>query len=187
MMHTTCKISLYAIIAAIIIATTPVSLAPDVTPIQQLFVIKELKPDLERIGILWNESAVDTGTLLPQIQRAGASTGIQVIIANVAEMKDIAPTYRMLVRDNDVQALWIISDDGTVDSDIGRSYLIKNATQQGIPIFAPTELWVNEGASVAFKKVENVVALVVNQAAANALSLTIPEKYLERTQFLAMN
>lgn len=158
----------------------------DVTPLQQLFVFKELKPDIQRIGIIWNEDSANRGALMPKIQQASASTGIEVFVANVKELKEIAPQYRTLVRNNDIQALWIVENDGVVDSAIGQKFLLKETTQKGIPILAPTEEWVNNGATVSLKRAEGQIQLVVNQAAASALALAIPEKYQERTQY-AMN
>lgn len=171
----------------IFMAANPNSIGSNsVTPLQQLFVFKELKPDVQRVGIIWNEDSGNRDALMPKIQQASASTGIKIFMANVKELKEIAPQYRRLVRDNDIQALWVVENDGVVDSDIGQKFLLKETTKQGIPIIAPTEDWVNAGATVSLKRAEGQIQLVVNQAAANALSLAIPEKYVERTQY-AMN
>lgn len=171
----------------ILTAATPAPTgSSDVTPLQQLFVFKELKPDVKRVGIIWNEASANRDVLMPKVQQASASTGIEVFVANVKDMKEIAPQYRTLVRNHNIQALWVVENDGVVDTAIGKKFLLKETTQKGIPIFAPSEDWVNEGAAVSLKRSEGQIQLVVNQAAANAFALSIPEKYLERTQF-AMN
>lgn len=164
----------------------PTAFPSGVTPIQQMFVMKELKPDIERVGIIWDKN-VNRDDVMPQIQRAAASAGVKVFVAAVSDIKEIAPMFRDLVRTNNVNALWIVDEDRVVSSDIGRKYLIKTATEFGLPIFAPTPKWVNEGAAVALKKESDGIQLVVNKAAAQAASLKIPEKYLDRTQYLASN
>ncbi|GIV61236.1 MAG: ABC transporter substrate-binding protein [Rhodothermaceae bacterium] len=168
-------------------AAVPEPLEEGPTPIQQLFVIKELKPGLERIGLIWDKNVTDTGALMPQVQRASASTGIKVFLAEVADLKDVAPQFRTLAREHQVQAIWILESTGVMDNGVTRSFIIKNATSAGLPVFAPSEAWVNEGASVAVIKDDGGISLLVNKAAAEAMSLTIPEKYLERTQYLALN
>ena len=95
--------------------------------------------------------------------------------------------FRDLVRTNDIDVLWIVGDDKVVDSDIARKFLIKSATEHGIAVFAPSEKWVNAGAAVALAKDGDSIRLLVNKAAAQATALSIPEKYLERTQYLASN
>ena len=52
---------------------------------------------------------------------------------------------------------------------------------------APTSDWVNEGAAFALKEGSEGIEFVVNQSVADATSLTIPEKYKEKTEFLTMN
>ncbi|QXD16057.1 ABC transporter substrate-binding protein [Rhodocaloribacter litoris] len=181
------RIAVLSFVLALAGAATPVRLEDGPTPIQQMFVIKELKPDIERIGLIWDKNATDTEALMPQVQRASASTGIKVFLAEVTDLKDVAPQFRTLTREHQVQAIWILESTGVVDNSVTRSFIIKNATSANMPVFAPTEAWINEGASVAVLKKDGAISLLVNRAAAEAMSLTIPEKYLERIQYLAMN
>ncbi|NNF58900.1 MAG: hypothetical protein HKN04_11745 [Rhodothermaceae bacterium] len=124
---------------------------------------------------------------MPQVQRAGASTSIKVFLAEVSNLKDVAPQFRTLVRQHDVQAIWIVDASGVISNSVARSFLIENATKKNLPIFATGDDWVSEGASVAVQKGEAGIQLRVNRAAAEAMSLQIPEKYIERTEYLAAN
>ncbi len=63
--------------------------------------------------------------------------------------------------------------------------MIKNAVKGDILLFAPSEDWVDEGAFITMKKQDGKIFLVVNKSAADALSLTVPQKYAEHRQFLA--
>lgn len=155
------------------------------TPTQQLFVLKELKPNIERVGIVWKTSTADT--YMADVQRAGAAAGVQVVVAAVGEIKEVAPSFRNLLRDHQIDALWVIDNDGLMDSDVVRKFLIKSTLEANIPLLVPSSDWVEQGASLTLTSSADGVALIVNQAAANALALTVPEKYKPRTQFFAAN
>ncbi len=168
-------------------AVAPLPAGNGATIIQQMFVIKELKPAVERVGIMLDPNVSSVEKLMPQIQRAGASTGVKVFLTEVKDLKDVAPRYRKLIRDHEIQALLIVNGEGVMGNPIARSFLIKNATTASIPVFAPDADWINEGASVSITKVNGSISLLVNRAAASATALQIPEKYLERTEYLAVN
>ncbi len=159
----------------------------DVTPIQQLFLIKELKPDISRIGVIWDKSATSRDQILPQLERASAATGIKVIVGEVSNLQEVAPQFRTLLRDHKIEALWILEESGLLGRAATRSFLIKSATQAGMPVFAPSETWLKEGACVTWRKDAGGIQLVVNKAVAEAMGITIPDKYQNRTAFLAMN
>ena len=159
-----------------------------VSPLQQLFVLKEIQPDIERVGIIWTEDRASASGLLTQIQQASAWTGITVFLSYTKEITDVAPAYRDLIRKNDVQAIWILDDeDPIVSSRIGREFLIKNTASQGIPLIAPTSGWVENGAHISFFHDGSTVRLTVNKRSADAAALSIPQRYHERTEFLAVN
>lgn len=156
--------------------------APPLTPIQQMFILKEMKPDVERVGIIWREDSPQHDDLMPQVQRASSASDVQVFVAYVDNIRDVAPSYRTLRRKHDIDVLWILEDDDTVGSDVAREYLIKTATQNGIPLLAPSSNWVNEGAPVSLQNADGDIQIVVNKAAAAATALDVPDKY--ETQYL---
>lgn len=185
-MHHAVKGALLFVVALITTASFPASVDNDVTPMQQMFIMKELKPDIQRLGIIWASAGSDEEKML-KIRRAGTSLKMQLFLAEIGGLSDIAPQFRTLKQTHNIQALWIVENDGLVDSSTGKGFLIKNALQAGIPIFAPSEDWVNAGACATMTKKDGGIHLVVNETAAKALSISVPEKYLERTQFLASN
>ncbi len=163
-------------------APTP---SADVTPIQQLFILKELKPDVKRVGIVWSSDRSDKDVLLKKIQQAATSTGVEIFLAEAGAVKDVAPKFRNLVDKHSIQVLWIVGDDGLVDQQVVRTYLVKQATKSLIPILAPNADWITAGASVALTRADGSTGLIVNRAAAEAMALTIPPQYEERTSYLA--
>ena len=178
------KGTLLLMAAVVVTAFAPASLNSDVTPMQQMYIMKEVKPDLQRVGIIWNTNA-NNEAVLTKIRRAGTSLKVQLFLAEIADLSDIAPQFRQLTRTHKVEAIWVIENDGLVDSKTGKNYLITNAMKSGLPLFAPSEDWVNDGAFISLKKQADGLALFVNKSAADALSLSIPPKYTERTQFAA--
>src|SRR5690625_3468514 len=172
-------------VGLIITASTTATTVP---PLQQLYVLKEIQPNVERVGIIWGKAAHDRSDLMEQIQRASAVTSVAVVIAPVDGVSDIASAYRDLVRQNSVQAIWVVdASDDVVNSRMGRDFLVKNAAGSGITLLAPDEAWVEAGAHLAVFQDGSSVRLKVNKRSADAASLTIPDQYLERTDYLAVN
>lgn len=155
------------------------------TPTQQLFLLKELKPELQRVGVIWRAGTSDD--LMKQVQRAAAGAGLQAVVAPVEDVKDVAPAFRNMRREHQIDALWIVENDGLVDSDLVRKFLIKSTIESGMPLLAPTSDWVEQGASITLTADGDGIGLIVNEAAAAALALDVPAKYRTRTQFLAAN
>lgn len=159
----------------------------DVTPLQQVFIMKELKPDLERIGVLADKSVTEDEVIMSQINRAAAGAGVKVFLAAVESIRDVAPMYRGLRTNHDVQTVWVVTNGGAMSENASRKFVIKEAARDQLPVLAPTEEWVDEGATVALKIEDGQVRLIVNKATSEAVGLTIPAKYAARTAYLAAN
>jgi ABC-type uncharacterized transport system substrate-binding protein len=173
---------------AIVVSVVLPARGSDVSPLQQLFVLKEIRPDLERVGIIWNKDAADASGLMTQVERAAATTGVRVYIAYASGVTDIASVYRDLVRQNNVQAIWVVDgNDEIVGSKMGRDFLIKNTASSGLTLVAPAVEWVEAGAHMSFVRDGANIRLRVNQRAADAARLVIPANILERTDFFAAN
>ena len=183
-MHHVVKGALLLMAAVVGTAFTPVSLSSSVSPMQQMYIMKEVKPDLKRVGIIWNTKTNDEATLT-KIRRAGTSHKVQLFLAEVADLSDVAPQFRQLTRTHKVEAVWVLENDGLVNAKSSKNFLITNAVKFGLPLFAPSEDWVDDGAFIAMKKQADGLSLFVNKSAADALSLSVPSKYAERTRFAA--
>lgn len=155
------------------------------SPMQQLYLMKELVPGLTTVGLIWNESAVDKAAILPKIERASASLGVQVVIANAEALKDISTEFKKLTGNHHIQVLWVVEDDNVVSSAVGQKFLIQNSVISKIPLIAPTVDWVSKGACLTMQKVAGKTKLVVNPQTAKALSIQLPEKYAPNTEFFA--
>ncbi len=156
----------------------------EITPKQYLFMIKELVPGIQTVGILW-KAPPESDEWVEKIERAAAVMQVKVIIAGVADLKDVARQFKNLVDSHNIQALWIFNEGQVLNSNVSRKYIIKNANLSKIPLFAPSLEWISEGACVYLTKEGGKVKLRVNEKTARILNLLVPEKYLPNTEFLA--
>lgn len=150
---------------------------PEVGLIQQLFLLKKLKPDVERIGIIWKKGLSNQESKLKTAKRAAASIQGKLFMGYVQDASDVAEQFRLLTRDHNVQALWIIENDGVVDGSTSKQYLIENAVKKGIPLLAPTSDWVDAGAPLSIAKSDGELELMMNEPAAAATGLEVPSEY----------
>jgi len=174
---------LLALVVGLTAASSPAPSYGTASPAQQLFMMKEVKPDLARIGIIWDGRADDA--VLQQALRAAQGYGVQVFRASVERNQDVGSAFRELHRTHRVQALWVITDTGLIAAEPTRSFLVREATRAGLPILAPSAGWVRDGAPLAVVAQGEGVRLVVNRTVAHALSLQVPAKYGSTTEFLA--
>lgn len=155
---------------------------PTLAPLQQMFLFKELRPQTERVGVFVEKGADEQ--LMKQIRQAAAATQVKVYVAEVVGLSDIAPGFRSLVREHRVDAVWVVTDDGTMASDAARTYLIEQAAKAGVPVLAPTKAWVDAGASVCLVQEGSELRIVLNQAAATLADIDVPSKYSAQTDMV---
>lgn len=158
---------------------------PSAGLIQQMFFLKKMRPDVERIGLIWKRGAEGQEKKIKLANRAVATIEGKLYVGYVEDKSDVADKFRTLTREHDVQALWIIENDGVVNASAPREYLIKNTIKKGIPLLAPSRDWVDAGAPVAIAKEDGAVQILLNEAAANATALEVPEKYQSNTELIA--
>ncbi len=166
----------------------PEALESSATPLQSLFMIKQFMPQVSTVGLMLHTSDNSTSSnLMDQVKRASAAMGVKIVIGNVESLSDVASQFRDLTSTYHIQALWVIQNGSLLNSSISESYLIKNSTLNGIPLFAPNAAWVSAGACAAVVTDGTNTQLVVNQKTLNALGLKVPEKYASVTKILANN
>ncbi len=175
------------LVVSFAIVGTPEALESNATPLQSLFMIKQILPQVTTVGLMYKQSADNNNELLNQVKRASASFGVKIVLADVESLPDVAGQFRDLTSSYHVQALWIIRNSSILDNSVAQAYLIKNATIAGIPLFAPNTDWVTAGACAAVVTDGGNTKLYVNQKTLNALGLKVPEKYASVTQVLASN
>lgn len=153
--------------------------------VQQMFFLNKMRPDVERIGLIWKRGAADQEKTIERANRAVASINSKLYVGYVEDKSDVAEQFRVMTREHDVQAIWVIENDGVVNAAAPREYLIKNTIRQGIPLVAPSRDWVDAGAPVAIAKNGGAIQILLNEQAAKATALKVPEKYQSNTELIA--
>ncbi len=148
---------------------------------QQLFVLKALKPDIQKVGLFVDAAFAADAEQMEDIKRAAAGSQITVHLAAVSSAADVASKFRLLGAEG-VDALWVPSSAGNMAQASARAFLVENAARKRLPLFGPDRSWVSAGAVGAFDG-----ALVFNQRTLTALSLTVPESLAGSAQVLAAN
>ena len=168
-------------------ATAVATPAPPASPLQQLFLLKEIAPNTQRIGVVWTESSPEHELLMKQLNQASKATQIEVVVAYAEGVADVATAFRSLTREHDVDAIWVLEEVGPMSDGLSRTFLIKNAIKSELPLLAPSDEWVREGAALSMRIADGQMQLVANESVCGAMSLNIPEKYLQQTQYLTSN
>jgi len=145
--------------------------------VQRVFFLKKMKPEVKRVGLIWKKGLPDQKTKLKRAKRAVASIGGTLYVGYVEGESEVADQFRLLTRDHDVQALWIVENDGVVNASTPQKYLIKNAIKEGVPLLAPTQGWVDAGAPLTIAKTNGKLQIMLNEPAAKATGLQVPKKY----------
>lgn len=178
------------VLAAALVASSgmPEALESNVTPLQSLYMIKQLVPQTQTVGLMWNQTKINTSDVMPKIERAAATLGVKVVVEDVEQMPDIPTKFRDLTDNYHIQALWIFQDDpDIIGSTNGKEFLITKSTVGGIALFAPNKDWVTSGACATLILEGGSVKLYVNKKTITALGINVPEKLMPDTQFLATN
>ncbi len=166
---------------------SPEALESNVTPLQAIYMIKQLVPNIKSVGLIWKESDESSSAIMDQIKRASGSLRVKIVIADVESLPDVAAQFRDLTDSYHVEALWIIRNADVLANSTAQSFLIKNSALHGIPLFAPDQDWVSAGACAAVVSEGGSTKLYVNQKTLNALGLKVPESDASFTQVLATN
>lgn len=146
-------------------------------PMQQMHFLSKMNPDIKRIGVLWKKGVSGQEQKLSEVKRAIASVKGKLFIAYVEGESDVAEKFRLLTGQHDVDALWVVENDGVVDASAPKQYLVKNAVKEGVPLLAPSKDWVSGGAPVAVAKSNGSFQIVLNEGAAQATGLKVPSQY----------
>lgn len=153
--------------------------------VQQMFFLNKMRSDVERVGLIWKQGAANQEQMIERANRAVASIEGKLYVGYVEDKSGVAEQFRVLTRKHDVQAIWVIENDGVVNASAPRKYLIKNTIKEGIPLVAPSRDWVDAGAPVTIAKNGGAIQILLNERAAEATALEVPEKYQSNTELIA--
>ena len=184
---------------------TNVSGVSDAAPIQtQLDLIKEILPELTKIGMLYNLSEINGKIQVDQATELASAMGIEVVAKGISQDSEIALAAQQLADTTD--ALYLITDNKIISS---VATIIDKANDFGIPVFAAESGQMEAGllasdslsyfdmgkeagsmiTKVLIDKVdiktlpvitEGATQLFVSEVVAESLGITLPDSVLQR-------
>lgn len=178
----------------------------DVAPIKdQLELLKKLVPDTKKIGIVYASGEVNSQVQVDQVKSEAQPMGIEVATQTVSSVNEIQQAVEAL---GDVDAIYVPTDNMVVS---GISSLVQVAEQKKIPVVA-AEAGTVEGGAVATLGIDyeklgeqtgkmaidilkngknpaempvetaNDFTYVINEDAAKAQGVTIPQDILDKAE-----
>lgn len=174
----------------------------DLNPMQaQLELIQEVLPDVATVGIVYSSGEVNSEVQVREAEEAAAGLGIEILTATVTNSSEVQQAAQSL----SVDAILIPTDNVVVSA---AESVIQVAEDNQIPVFASDESTMERGAAAGLsvnytqqgvdaaaialrlldgEEVGNIPVetqtefdLFVNEAAAEAQGITLPEAVIER-------
>ncbi|RMD96428.1 MAG: hypothetical protein D6814_11400 [Calditrichaeota bacterium] len=141
---------------------------------QQIFLIKELKSGIKKIGILCNVS--QHPGLKQKLARIGAQLGISMIIENTPDLLSVSKNFKHLVNQMKVEAIWVFPD-GALNQEVAKKYLVKEAILSKVMLVTSDPEWVKKGATICAQKGNDQIRIFLNKKAVTLLGLEISDGF----------
>lgn len=140
-------------------------------PVEDLFrEMKRLKPDLARVGVVWNPAEVNSEVCTKRARAVCAELGIELLEAPIEQTKDVREAAESLIG-RGVQAFWT-GGDATVNNAVDA--LIGVANRAGIPVFSNITGHVRRGSLLDLGASYHEVGVEAGRIAGNILAGTDP-------------
>jgi putative ABC transport system substrate-binding protein len=178
----------------------------DINPVdEQIKLVKELVPQAERVGILYNSGEINSKIQVDIAKEIVEDLGMTLVEAAVSNSNEVSQATQSLM--GSVDAIYVPTDN-TIVSSIGA--VIKAANENNIPVIGSERGQVDAGA-VATKGIDyrelgkqtgqiavevikgkkpqdtpiqkpKTVTLIINKKAAETIGLAIPEEILSKAE-----
>lgn len=126
---------------------------------------KRIRPDLNRVGIVFNPSEACSAACVRKAREAGAELGITIEEAPIDNSIGVLEATRALLH-RDVQAFWT-GGDNTLDNAF--KIMKAEAARKGVPIFTSNADHVAEGAIFSYGSQYREIGRLIGDLAARAL------------------
>ncbi len=141
-----------------------------ISPLQQVYLLKQLKPELKKIGILSDLS--QRPELPDRLARISAQLGVKIVIKDTRELKNVLKNFKFLVYSQMVEVVWIFPDQVLIHPS-ARRYMIKEAVSARVLLIAPDSDMVKKGATLFAEKNANQIKVHLNSKAMELLGLDV--------------
>ncbi len=106
----------------------------------QVDIIKQLQPDLARLGVIYTTSESNSLSQLERLKEQCSSLGITVVERGITEASELASVSASLV--TEVDAITNLTDNNVVEN---MSIVLEQANSAGIPVYGSEIEQVNKG------------------------------------------
>jgi putative ABC transport system substrate-binding protein len=110
---------------------------------QQLTVYRSMVHDLKALGVIYDP--LKSGDIVEEARRIATAHGLVVHSREVTSRKGVPAALRALLRDEQIDALWMIPDD-TVVTPESFKFLLLTSFEHKLPFLAASDIFVKVGA-----------------------------------------
>lgn len=110
---------------------------------QQLTVYRAMVQDLKALGVIYDPQK--SGDIVEEARRVATERGLVVHSREVTSRKGVPAALRALLRDEQIDALWMIPDD-TVVTPESFKFLLLTSFEHNLPFLAASDIFVKVGA-----------------------------------------
>jgi putative tryptophan/tyrosine transport system substrate-binding protein len=110
---------------------------------QQLDVYRSMVKDLNAIGVIFDPQR--SGHFIEEARKAAELKGLTLLTREVTSRKQVPAALRALLREEQIDALWMIPDD-TVVTPESFKFLLITSIEHDLPFLAASDIFVKVGA-----------------------------------------
>ena len=139
--------------------------------LQQVFILKQLKPELKKIAVLC-EIKQHKG-LKAKLGRLKKQAQVEFVLYNIKKLPDVAKHAKNATKSKKVDAIWVFADKILMDAKT-ESYLVKHSIRMKVFLLAIDPDLVKKGGTASIRKGQSKPVIFLNQKAIDLLALAIP-------------
>ena len=146
----------------------------------QLKLIKDILPNSQKIGFIYNPSESNSVEILAKIQSVAPKFNFEIVVAAINSSNDVFIATQTLI-DKNVDAIFISNDNTALSSMAG---IIKIATAAKVPVFCSDTDTINSGIiaaigpnqyNIGVQTGKVVERIVINQEKPNNMAVEFPK------------
>ncbi len=157
----------------LLLAATPGSLSAQ-SPArlaQQVMALKEMNPNLKTVGIIGTTLSDQN---IQDVVRAGLGQGVQIVVGRPKSAREISEIYKKMVKERNIQIVWLTDPSDETMLGIGFEYLRNNAPLDKVGIAVPLTNFLGNGAFCSVQLEDGKVVSYMNAKVSEALGLKLP-------------
>ena len=149
---------------------------------RQLGVYRDMVSDLKALGAIYDPGK--SAAFVAEAKAVAENNGLVLHTREVTSRKDVPAALRALLREEDIDALWMIPDD-TVVTPESFKFLLLTSFEHELPFLAASDIFVKVGAlasltpdyaDVGRQGCELATALTRGQASPASINVVVPAK-----------